>query len=183
MIKRNDIAPPGLSNVLAFLTGLVFAAMVAAPPVMAEAQDETIIEGSYDYTAARVRPEPNPAVRTHQSFRVVLSGKNQIDETWERANARGGKTVRAQRVRALGGSEDEGRSRWQVAGPNKLTRTVEYPQSRTVMTVAITDKSCQLSIAYQLKPGFSEFKQRQRVNRAWAYYVNPRAENASCSIK
>ncbi|WP_342362109.1 hypothetical protein [Terrarubrum flagellatum] len=163
--------------------GLLAAASLASP-ARAQAQGDTVIEGSYYTVSDRLRPDPASGLRSLQRFRIVLSGANQISETWRASNAFGFGGSTTQRTRVLGGSAEEGGSRWQVAASNKLVRTVNHPQSTTFITVTtVSNKTCRVDVDYRLKPGFSEFKFRRRVDRKWAYFANTHAESPSCWIQ
>jgi hypothetical protein len=168
----------------AFCAGVAAALSLCCGAAQAQfSADQTVIEGSYDFVADRLSPDPRPAVRTQQTFRIVLSGRNSIDESWDARTARGRVLRQSRRARVLGG-EGEGGAQWRVAGPNRLMRIADLSQSRTTLVVTVLrDRTCAVSVSYRLKPGFREYRYRRLTDRTWALYGQPRAENITCLIQ
>jgi hypothetical protein len=83
----------------------------------------------------------------------------------------------------LGQRSSDGGTAWTVAGPDKLVRTQDAPQSTLTMTIAVNDKACTLTVEFKLKPGFKEFMFKQIRNGKMGYFTEPKVGSTTCSIQ
>jgi hypothetical protein len=121
----------------------------------------------------------HPIVWDHH-LKVVLSGKNNIQETWDNHNNSG--------VQATGASEStfgyEGKAYvWHVLGARRLTRVQEFRQhTMTIIISARPDNSCSLQVTYKLKPGFSDIYTPRADNHVMTHFTLPKVLSESCAI-
>ena len=156
------------------------AALWAAAPAFAQS-DGVTISATYTLVMDRLRPDPRPDVRTVQSLVLRLSGVRRVDENWQARSGRFSSETR--RVRAIGGSAQEGRGVWRVLPGNRIQRQVQHPQSVTTLTIMVDrGDRCVLDVTSALKPGFSEYKFRRQSTGGVGYFANRRVVDVACTV-
>ena len=74
-------------------------------------------------------------------------------------------------------------SSWRVAGPDKLERVFEEPQSTTTMTIEVSGTTCKFNVEFKLKQGFNEYMFKQIRNGQMGYFTEPKVSSTTCAIK
>jgi hypothetical protein len=75
------------------------------------------------------------------------------------------------------------RSSWRVESSKTLVRTSSWPQhNQTIRVTLDSDTSCQASISYQLKPGFTEYRMRSISMGVPIFQSQVAAEQISCRV-
>ena len=147
---------------------------VAASPAQGLAQQsETVIHVVYHNYYEVVRPIAWSGA-VDQEITVVLSGKNAVREEFS-ASAGGVSDTWKYNVTL-------GDARWQVVGPNRLQRTISWPQSTRVDTIETQGAQCRASWAAQLKPGFAEYQAWGIKSKQLAYFHEERMVSSTCEI-
>lgn len=167
--------------------GSIAAAVIAlgAPGFgAARAQGSTTqIDASISFVFNRLRPNPTPNIPVTHSYRITLSGANQVDE--QRMSQSGAASYSSHLTRLLGQSTSEGKTggAWRVGGPGSLVRQRDLPQSVETLTIKVHGQTCEISVANRLKPGFSEFMYPRISTGEWQYFSEPQVTGSSCVIK
>jgi hypothetical protein len=143
----------------------------------------TQIDASISYLFNRLRPNPTPNIPVTHSYRIILSGANQVDE--QRTAQSGALSSSSHLTRLLGQTSSEGKTggAWRVAGPASLERRRNLPQSVETLTIRIHGQGCEIGVSNQLKPGFSEFMYPRIGTGEWQYFSEPQVTGSSCVIK
>jgi len=150
----------------------------------AKAQGSTTqIDASITYSFNRLRPNPTPNIPVTHSYRITLSGANQVDE--QRTSQSGALSSSSRLTRLLGQSSSEGKTggAWRVAGPASLECQRNLPQSVETLTIKVHGQTCEIGVANRLKPGFSEFMYPRIGTGEWQYFSEPQVTSSSCVIK
>ena len=136
---------------------------------VAVAQDGTIrVDIGYTFVGANVRAS--------FSTTVTLSGRGHVDEASHGRNTIGQVEVK-QFAQELGGG------RWQVLGPNRLQRTINYENHYQILQVVVSGKSCTTTVTTRLKPGKTTYILRTFSGGRPYVDQKPRYENLTCAIK
>ena len=143
--------------------------------------DDTHIQATFTATYDRIRPDPHPGINFKNTLEVTLSGVNEVKETNTRQA--GNLSDNQKGMKILGQKSPGGGSSWSVAGPNKLERVIDQPQSTVAMTIEVSDKTCKLDVQFKLKPGFKEYAFKQIRNGKIGYFTEPKVTSTTCSIK
>lgn len=139
------------------------------------AQERAVeIEASYTVTVDRLSPNPQAGIITRQNLRLHLSGRNRVEEVWQR---RSGFASREQAA-----TERLGRGRWRILPGNRIVEVIDAPQNVTVVTITASGNACRIDVDYRLKPGFSEYVFRRVTNRRFAFFDKPRVIASECHI-
>lgn len=149
-------------SVLATLLGI-------APAIAAK------INVSYTMTHSRLRPDPMKDITATVRYEVNLGQSGSIKE--DRKRTAGSLADAESQNRKLGDGQ------WKVTGENQLQRTINAPQSTTVMTITTNGNSCKLDIKFMLKAGFSEYKYKRIDNGTMAFYGEPSGVSTTCNIR
>lgn len=158
------------------------AALLALVPTQILAAD-TQIDASIDYQFDMIAPVQRSGIPVTHRFSITLSGKNQVSES-HTASAPG-RSFSGSQVRVLGQSGNDGVTGgvWRVAGPNRLVRIRNLPQSVETLTVAVSGATCTITASHRLKPGFHDFKFLTIGKREWFTAAEPRVVSTSCTIR
>lgn len=160
----------------------LLAAIFIIPSIRAMAADtDTHIQATFTADYDRIRPDPYRGIHLKNTLEVTLSGVNEVKETNTREA--GNLSDNQKGLKILGQKSPDGGSSWTVAGPNRLERVVDQPQSTVTMTIEVTDKSCKFDVQFKLKPGFKEYMFRQIRNGKMGYFTEPKVGSTTCSIK
>jgi len=162
-----------------------FLAMIAVAtvfPSLAMA-DDTKIKATYTADYDRIRPDPQKGVHLNHTMEVALSGVNQVKETQTRQVEKINDVQKDMTI--LGQKSSDGQALWTVAvaGPNRLERVVNSPQSTTTMFIEVNGSSCKFNVQFKLKEGFTEYKWRQIRNGEMGFFTEPKVSSTTCSIK
>lgn len=158
------------------IAGVAIAAL-SSSAVLADTQ----IHAEYGATYDRIRPDPFRGINLRHSFDVTLSGTNDVKETGTR---QAGPMSDSQQNRSvLGQRATDGNTAWKVAGPDRLERTVDGPQSVMKMVITTSGNSCKLDVNFELKSGFKEFMFKQIRNGQMGYFTQPKITSTTCTIK
>jgi hypothetical protein len=161
------------------LVSAAFAALctVASPAMAAETHITAEFAAGYD----RIRPDPYKGIQLKNTLEVTLSGLSEVKES----NTRDAGSVadNQKALKILGQKSPGGGSSWTVAGPNRLERLVESPQSIATMTIEVSGTECKFNVEFKLKPGFTEYKFKQIRNGEMGYFTEPKIESTKCTIK
>jgi hypothetical protein len=143
----------------------------------------TQIDFSINYLFNSLRPDPRDNIPVTHTYSITLSGAGRVDE--KRQAQSGAASYASQLTRVLGESSSEGKTggAWRVAGPNKLVRQRNLPQSAETLTVSVKGQSCDVTVDNRLKPGFSEFEYSSIRTGEWQYFSRPQVTSASCAIR
>jgi hypothetical protein len=153
------------------------AACMLASPVMADTAIRAEFTADYD----RIRPEPYPGIHLKNTLNVTLSGVSGVKESNTRQA--GNNSDNQGGMKILGQKSPDGGSSWHVAGPNRLERVVDLPQSVTTMAIEVSGTACKLDVQFKLKPGFTEFMFKQIRNGKMGYFTEPKVSSTTCSIE
>lgn len=127
---------------------------------------------------------PRQAVwNVKKSLRLSLQGGNVISENYSSMNKSGQTSgfVAEGKFRNEMVLSRDSQSSWRVQDSNTLVRTWSRPQHTEVMQVSVTEGSgCRATIAYQLKPGFQEYRMLSISTKEPLYFNAVSAENISC---
>jgi hypothetical protein len=127
----------------------------------------------------RVDNFDHPIVWDHH-LTVILSGKNNIHETWDSHNNNSLQTSRASE--STFGYEGKAYV-WHVLGANKLARFQEFLQHTMTIIISMRpDNSCSLQVIYKLKPGYSDMYMPRADNHVMTHYTLPKLLSTSCAI-
>jgi hypothetical protein len=148
-----------------------------ASPVMADTAIRAEFTADYD----RIRPEPYPGIHLKNTLNVTLSGVSGVKESNTRQT--GNMSDNQGGMKILGQKSSDGGSSWHVAGPNRLERVVDQPQSVTTMAIEVSGAACKLDVQFKLKPGFTEFMFKQVRNGKMGYFTEPKVSSTTCSIQ
>jgi hypothetical protein len=107
---------------------------------------------------------------------VALSGRGRVDES-----SRGHNTIGQVETKQF--AQDLGGARWQVIGPNRLQRTINYENHYQILQVTVNGRSCTTSVTTRLKPGKTTYILRNLGDGRPYVDQKPRYENVSCAIK
>src|ERR1043166_7272789 len=159
---------------------LLVAIAATAFPIPAMAAD-TQIHATYTADYDRIRPDPYKGIHLKNTLEVTLSGVNEVKE----ANTRQTGNISDQQkgLKILGQKSPDGGSSWTVAGPSKLVRVVNSPQSTTTMTIDVDGTSCKFDVKFELKQGFTEYMFKQVRNGQMGYFTEPKVSSTTCAIK
>jgi hypothetical protein len=163
---------------LRLLSTVIAAAAVFPTSIMAA---DTHIQATFTADYDRIRPEPHPGIHLKNTLEVTLSGLNEVKEKNTRQT--GNMSDNQKGMKILGQKASDGGSSWTVAGPNRLERVVNHPQSTTTMTIEVSDTSCKFNVQFKLKPGFNEYMFKQVRNGKMGYFTEPKVSSTACSIK
>jgi hypothetical protein len=155
---------------------LVFVTVVVAGG-LCKAQSNNPVTITINYTRIhdRLGPDPRTGIHVRISATVTLSGKNTINERWDRQASR--------YSRQSMGTSNLGSGSWRVASPNTLIRTQDEPHSRTTITVRVSGDSCEAQVSASLKPGFTDFMFSRLDTGDMAPFSAPQFSDVSCSIR
>jgi hypothetical protein len=148
--------------------------LIAANGAALAAQGATTIHVVFRNYYERVRPGYAAGV-VNEEMTVVLSGKNSVQETYTSSSP--------QASQSWNNSATLGDSRWRVAGPNKLVRTLRSPQSVRTDVIEVHGTSCTASARFELLPGFSEYTIYSILLHAPAFYRQARMESSACDVR
>jgi hypothetical protein len=152
----------------------VLALTSVASPALGQTQgSETVIHVVYHSYFDVLRPIVW-AGAVDQEMTVVLSGKNGVKEEFSATAGAISKTWSYNA--ALGGTH------WQVLGPNRLQRTISWPQNTRIDTIEVQGDHCRASWVAQLKPGFSEYQGLGIKSKQLAYFRDERMLSSTCEI-
>lgn len=164
--------PHSLKSLLR-LTAIAAFAIVSIDSARSEGR--TIIEVSFSYRHARLRPTYDANVRASFSGTVILSGRNKIESK---------ATGSAGRYQYASNSEGQiGQGGWRVVGPNQIKHVSDWPQSTSIMTITTTQTSCNFTFTERLKSGFSEYKLPMLSRHQFGYYGPRTITSTSCVIR
>ena len=107
---------------------------------------------------------------------VVLSGRGRVDEV-----SRGHNSVGQTEARQF--AQDLGGARWQVLGPNRLQRTINYENHYQILQVNVGGRSCATSVTTRLKAGKTTYILRNMGDGSSYAEQKPRYENLTCAIR
>lgn len=142
---------------------------------------DTEIHAEYGATYDRIRPDPYRGINLKHSVDVTLSGKSDIKES---ATRQAGPMSDSRAITAvLGQRGTDGNTAWKVAGPDRLERTVEGPQSIMKMSITTSGQTCKLDVNFELKSGFKEYMFKQIRNGQMGYFTQPKITSTTCTIK
>jgi len=153
----------------AFLLGAAWPAFAAT----------TVIDAAYTETHQRLGCNCAPVTWTRR-VHITLSGRNSVHEQWTQTSSRN-QSRSVEHDRELGKSA--GRATWRVAGPNRLERTLNYPQHLTIMVITTRGDRCDLKVEYRLKPGFSDILGKSALTHEWTHFSLPQVTQESCQIR
>ncbi len=140
----------------------------------------TVLDISYDYADVRLRPTYDPDIHGSRKFRLILSGNNQV--TVQQSNsAGGGRPSRSEWTDEM--QAGSGVYSWRFAGPNRLTKLTDWPQSTSTTTITTNGSKCTVRVRDVLKPGFVEYKLPMLSRHEFGFYKNIVLSNFSCSIR
>jgi hypothetical protein len=162
----------------------------------------TLITGEVVETHDRLTPEVFRGIERVHSFRINLSGKNQVRETWTISRPDMG----AWRLNRQGGIRNGNRTRfgfkikqtedaatigesgshvvWHVLGEKKLQRIFAGQHFLMMMDIEIgSDNSCRVDARYLQQTGFEFIVMRRADNDELANFSLPHVERASCAIQ
>lgn len=174
MNAENDLMKPNLPGHFAVIA---IAAVLSAPATAEDTHIQATFTASYD----RIRPDPYRGINLKNTLEVTLSGVNEVKE--KNTREAGNVSDNQKDMKILGQKSPDGGSSWSVAGPNKLERVVDQPQSTVAMTIEVSDKTCKLDVQFKLKPGFKEYAFKQIRNGKMGYFTEPKVTSTTCSIK
>jgi hypothetical protein len=142
------------------------------PQALAES-GRTVIDYEYQYEQVRVRPTYNPNIKGVIKVRLILLDGKILTES---SNSSGKYSAN------WGGSSSPGQS-WKFVSANQVQSVRDWPQSITTTTITTDGKSsCRLTVDYQLKPGFSEYKTPMLSKDQFGFYSSIRASATKCAI-
>lgn len=139
------------------------------------------IHAEYTATYNRIRPDPYTGITLKHSVDVVLSGASDIKESATRQA--GDKSDNRAITGVLGQRATDGNTAWKVAGPDRLERIVDGPQSIMTMFLTTAGRSCKLDVMFELKGGYKEFMFKQIRNGKMGYFTQPKITSTTCTIK
>lgn len=135
----------------------------------AVAQDGTTrIDIGYTFVGAKSRATFNAT--------IVLSGRGRVEEATRGRNTAG-------QTEAFQFAQDLGGARWQVMGPNRLQRTINYENHYQILQVTVSGRSCTTSVTTRLKPGKTTYILHNMGDRSPYVEQKPRYENLTCAIR
>jgi len=154
-------------------------ALPLATPAAAQVRAEFAISLLY----SEISPRNLPNTPATQRYTVRLSGANQVSE--ERNVKAGRFSHDQQQLRVLGQTGNDGGAKgaWRVAGPNRLQRTRDLPQSIEIITLQVQGQSCTVSLETRLKPGFQDYKYIALSTKKYHTYSKPVVTGTTCTIK
>lgn len=169
----------------------------SAPSGADRSGQSTVITGEILEIHDRLTPDVFRGIERVHSFRINLSGKNQIRETWtvSRPDASGWRLGRhsgkAQVRFKMRQSEDAatiGESgshvAWHVLGEKKLQRIFAGQHFLMMMDIEIgADNSCHVDARYLQQTGFEFVVMRRSDTDELANFSLPHVERASCAIQ
>jgi hypothetical protein len=153
------------------------AACMLASPVMAD----TVIRAEFTADYDRIRPEPYPGIHLKNTLNVTLSGVSGVKESNTREA--GNVSDSHSGMKILGQESSDGGSSWHVAGPSRLERVVNQPQSVTTMAIEVSGTTCKLDVQFKLKPGFTEYMFKQIRNGKMGFFTEPKVSSTTCAIQ
>ena len=143
--------------------------LFGAPASAAETKIHVVFHNYYE----RVRPG-YAAGLVNEEMNVVLSGKNQVSESFTSSNHAASQSWSTSA--SLGGG------RWRVTGPNRVERVLNEPQHTRTDVIEVHGSNCVATSKFVLKPGFSEYDIYSIMLRARAIYKQARMESSECEI-
>jgi hypothetical protein len=174
----------------------------SAPPGGDRSGQSTVITGEVVETHDRLTPEVFRGIERVHSFRINLSGKNQIHETWTisrpdmgawRLNRQGGirngnRTRFGFKIKQSEGDATIGENGshvvWHVLGEKKLQRIFAGQHFLMMMDIEIgPDNACRVDARYLQQTGFEFVVMRRGDNDELANFSLPHVERASCAIQ
>ena len=168
-------------NLLALIVAMVMA------PAQAQEAKTTHIHVVIDETHERITPERNLPIEKLHEYDVVLSGTNQVSETWALTNigVRPGDTRHAdpggENATTIGA--DKGVV-WHVLGERKLQRIRAGEQMIEVWDLEILEGNiCKIDVRFLLKQGSSYFIANIAGTSKIAHFTQPKVQRASCTIE
>jgi hypothetical protein len=161
-------------------TTRVLAALATTFILAGPAMADTVIHAEYTAHYDRIRPDPYKGINLKNALDVTLSGVGNIEEKNTREAGQVSDQFKGMRI--LGQKSDQGSS-WRVAGPDKLERLVEGPQSTTTMTIEVSGTTCKFNVEFKLKQGFNEYMFKQIRNGQMGYFTEPKVSSTTCTIK
>jgi hypothetical protein len=161
------------------LLSTVIAVAAIFPTSIMAADTKILATFTADYD--RIRPDPYPGIHLKNTLEVTLSGLNEVKE--KNTREAGNLSDNQKGLKILGQKSPDGGSSWTVAGPNRLERVVNHPQSTTTMTIEVSETSCKFNVQFKLKPGFNEYMFKQIRNGQMGYFTEPKVSSTTCSIK
>lgn len=161
------------------LVSAAFAALciVTSPAIAADTNITAEFSAVYD----RIRPDPLTNINLKNTLEVTLSGTSEVKES----NTRDAGTMadNQKAIKILGQKSPGGGASWTVAGPNRLERTVDLPQSTTAMSIEVSGTTCKFDVEFKLKPEFTEYKFKQIRNGEMGFFTQPKIQSTKCTIK
>jgi hypothetical protein len=155
----------------------LMAALTFAVAASAQGSGRTVFDISYDYSQVRLRPTYDGHIHGTRSYRLTISGKNQI--AVQQSNTSG--QYHAEWTNSYqAGSGDHS---WHFSGPRQLTKLTDWPQSTTTTIIRVSDSgSCSVRIFETLKPGFSEYKIPMLSRNVFGYYKKTVYSKLFCRV-
>jgi hypothetical protein len=148
---------------------VAIALLITAPRVGAT-QRVTTIDLTYTFVADRLRPEPRADVETARHVLVTLSEGGHVDESLQ---GKSGEFSESDSRSARLGQTVEG-AQFHVLGPDRLRRTVKYPQGLEIDTISVIGQTCEVGILFKLSPGYREFAMHRLKDGTLAFWSQPR---------
>jgi hypothetical protein len=174
----------------------------SSPPDNGKGGQSTVITGEIVETHDRLTPEVFRGIHRVHSFRISLSGKNHVSETWTvsrpdmgdwRLNQTSGNHSGNKRRGGFGIKQTEDAVTigetgshvvWHVLGEKKLQRIFAGQHFLMMMDIEIgPDNSCRVDARYLKQTGFESVVMRRSDNDELADFTLPQVEHASCAIQ
>ena len=169
----------------------------SSPPGAERSGQSTVITGEILETHDRLTPDVFRGIERVHSFRIDLSGKNQIHETWtisrpdmggRRGNGHSGnakphfKIKQTEDAATIG--ENGAHVVWHVLGEKKLQRIFAGQHFLMMMDIEIgPDNACRVDARYLQQTGFEFIVLRRADTDELANFSLPHVERASCAIQ
>jgi hypothetical protein len=136
------------------------------------ALDQTVIELTYEFQRD-FSPPLNGTHITHRSYKIILSGRNQVSDTKTTGNGE----IRTHEIE-LG--NDNGIS-WHVISSSMLRRIEEYPHSFLSFDIMVRkNRTCVFRAKNVLKPGFIDYV--FEYDGELTHFTNVRVLKTTCKI-
>jgi hypothetical protein len=171
----------------------LFASCCALIPARAQTTPSgkpAVISGYIIETYDRLPPDGAEGIEKRHSFRITLSGKNHVDETWTSRGAFVGRyghahnriTQEDENSATIG--DNSARAVWHVLGPNKLQRLFAGQHFLLILNIELgSNNACHLEAKYLQQAGFTFIVAQRSDNLEMANFSLPRVSGASCTVQ
>ena len=148
--------------------------MMFAPA--AAVADEVVVRISYTEVRDRILPFPQKTA-TNAQLEVRITGTGTVQHTESRVSS--GTLVGKAAALKLGTAVNQG---WQIAGPSQLINVAGFQSYERAILVTVSGLSCTARVAYNLKPGYADYRYRSVKTGENAVARSVSAVNTTCSI-